>query len=112
MIGMPMRDPASADTAATHRSLAPARARLAAHDDAIVRTQITVAQIAAPTGEEHERAGWVARRFADCGLTDIHTDAVGNVIGRRSGASDEAPVVLCAHLDTVFPRDTDLAVRR
>src|SRR5215475_13564303 len=111
MIDMALRELA-ADTAATHRSLAPARARLAAHDDAIVRTQITVAQIAAPTGEEHERAGWVARRFADCGLTDIHTDAVGNVIARRAGASDEAPVVLCAHLDTVFPRDTDLAVRR
>jgi acetylornithine deacetylase/succinyl-diaminopimelate desuccinylase-like protein len=111
MIDMALRELA-ADTAATHRSLAPARARLAAHDDAIVRTQITVAQIAAPTGEEHERAGWVARRFADCGLTDIHTDAVGNVIARRAGASDEAPVVMCAHLDTVFPRDTDLAVRR
>src|SRR5215467_5851750 len=111
MIGMALRELA-ADTAATHRSLAPARARLAAHDDAIVRTQITVAQIAAPTGEEHERASWVARRFSDCGLTDIHTDAVGNVIGRRAGASDEAPVVMCAHLDTVFPRDTDLAVRR
>jgi acetylornithine deacetylase/succinyl-diaminopimelate desuccinylase-like protein len=109
---MATREPASADTATTHRSLAPAHARLAAHDDAILRTQITVAQIAAPTGEEHERAGWVARRFADCGLSDIHTDAVGNVIGRRSGAADDAPVVICAHLDTVFPRETDLSVRR
>src|SRR5215471_12087009 len=108
-----MRPQATAsDTAATHRALAPAHARLAARDDAIVRSQIAVAQIAAPTGEEHERASWVTRRFHDCGLTDIHTDAVGNVIGRRAGASDEAPVVMCAHLDTVFPRDTDLAVRR
>src|SRR5215467_736340 len=111
MIDMALRELA-ADTAATHRSLAPARARLAAHDAAIVRTQINVAQIAAPTGEEAERAGWVARRFADCGLSDIHTDAVGNVIGRREGALDEPPVVICAHLDTVFPRETDLSVRR
>lgn len=107
-----MREPTSADTANTHRSLAPAHARLAAHDDAIVRAQITVAQIAAPTGEEEERAGWVSRRFADCGLSDIHTDAVGNVIGRRDGADDVPPVVICAHLDTVFPRETDLSVRR
>lgn len=112
MIGMAMREPASPDTATTHRSLAPAHARLAAHDDAIVRAQITVAQIAAPTGEEEERAGWVSRRFADCGLSDIHTDAVGNVIGRRDGTDDVPPVVICAHLDTVFPRETDLSVRR
>ena len=95
-----------------HRRLAPARARLAARDDAIVRSQITIAQIAAPTGEEHERGGWVARRFRDCGLTDIQTDAVGNVIGRRAGMDDGPPVVICAHLDTVFPRTTDLAVKR
>ena len=107
-----MREPAGADTTNTHRSLAPAHARLAAHDDAILRAQITVAQIAAPTGEEQERAGWVARRFADCGLSEIHTDAAGNVIGQREGTADAPPVVICAHLDTVFPRDTDLSVRR
>src|SRR6185312_9988690 len=112
MIGMTPRAPAHADTAATFRSLAAARARLAAHDDAIVRAQIAVAQIAAPTGEEQERAGWIARRFRDCGLSEIHTDDAGNVIGRRMGAEDLAPVVICAHLDTVFPRGTDLAVRR
>jgi tripeptide aminopeptidase len=112
MIGMPLREPVSADTTNTHRSLAPAHARLAAHDDAILRAQITVAQIAAPTGEEQERAGWVARRFADCGLSEIHTDAAGNVIGQREGTADAPPVVICAHLDTVFPRDTDLSVRR
>ncbi len=112
MIGMPTRAAAYADTALTHRSLAPAHARLAAHDDAIIRTQIAVAQIAAPTGEEHERGGWVARRFRDCGLSSVHTDDAGNVIGRRDGAEDLPAVVICAHLDTVFPRDTDLSIRR
>ena len=109
---MAPRAPATADTAVTFRSLAAARARLAAHDDAILRSQIAVAQIAAPTGEEHERAGWVSRRFRDCALSDIHVDDAGNVIGRRPGAGDLAPVVICAHLDTVFPRETDLSVRR
>ena len=112
MIGMTTRVPSGADTVHTHRSLAAAHARLAAHDDAILRAQITVAQIAAPTGEEHERAGWVARRFADCGLSDIHTDGAGNVVGCRDGAEDLPPVVICAHLDTVFPRHTDLSIRR
>jgi tripeptide aminopeptidase len=109
---MTVRAPAFADTASTHRSLTPAHARLAARDEAIIRTQITVAQIAAPTGEEEERGGWIARRFRDCGLAEIHTDASGNVIGRREGAADLPPVVICAHLDTVFPRETDLSIRR
>src|ERR1043165_7396167 len=110
---MTLRAPALADTVSTHRSLTPAHARLAAHDDAIVRTQIAVAQIAAPTGEEQERGAWIARRFRDCGLNDIHTDAAGNVIGRRDGPSAALPpVVICAHLDTVFPRETDLSIRR
>src|SRR5262247_1273136 len=112
MIGMTTRAAAHADTATTHRTLAPAHARLAAHDDAIVRSQITVAQIAAPTGEEHERAAWVSRRFRDVGLSDLHVDEAGNVIGRREGTHRGPPVVVCAHLDTVFPRETDLSVRR
>jgi tripeptide aminopeptidase len=110
--GMTERAPALADTSSTHQSLAAAHARLAARDDAILRTQIAVAQIAAPTGEEHERADWVSRRFRDCGLADIETDAAGNVVARRAGADDLPPVVICAHLDTVFPRETDLSIRR
>jgi tripeptide aminopeptidase len=109
---MTLRAPALADTVSTHRSLTPAHARLAARDEAIIRTQITVAQIAAPTGEEQERGGWVARRLRDCGLSEIHTDDAGNVIGRRNGSAELPPVVICAHLDTVFPRETDLSIRR
>ena len=112
LIRMTARAPAPADTSSTHKSLAAAHARLAARDDAILRAQIAVAQIAAPTGEEHERGGWVARRFRDCGLTEIETDDVGNVVARRSGTDDLPPVVICAHLDTVFPRGTDLSIRR
>jgi acetylornithine deacetylase/succinyl-diaminopimelate desuccinylase-like protein len=100
------------DTASTHRALAPSHARLAAHDAAIIRSQIAIAQIAAPTGDERERGEWVARRFADCGLSEIHTDAAGNVIGRRPGEAQLPAVAICAHLDTVFPRETDLAIRR
>jgi tripeptide aminopeptidase len=109
---MTLRAPALADTVSTHQRLTPAHARLAARDEAIIRTQITVAQIAAPTGEEQERGGWVARRLRDCGLSEIHTDDAGNVIGRRNGSAELPPVVICAHLDTVFPRETDLSIRR
>jgi tripeptide aminopeptidase len=112
LLRMIIAAPAHGDTITTHRALVPSHARLAARDDSIIRVQIAVAGIAAPTGEEQERGQWIARRFADCALSDVHTDAAGNVIGRRAGSSDLPPVVICAHLDTVFPRGTDLSIRR
>ncbi len=99
-------------TARIHAALADARARLVADDGAVIRSQIAVSEIAAPTGAEAERGVWVGRRFAGLGLTGVRTDAAGNVIGRRPGTVDRPAVVVCAHLDTVFPRETALRVRR
>ena len=73
--------------------------------------QVAISEIAAPTGEEHQRAAWIATRFAALGLRNVRTDGAGNVIGRREGLSTDASVVVCAHLDTVFPRDTAVSVR-
>lgn len=98
-----------------HDTLGAARARLARRDAEVLRAQVAVSEIPAPTGDEAKRGAWIARRFHALGLTGVHMDAAGNVIGRRAGAtelSDEAPVVVCAHLDTVFPRGTPLRVRR
>ena len=99
-------------TARTHRALAPAHARIAARDPATIRTQLAVSQIAAPTGDEHERAEWVAMRLAALGLRDLRIDPAGNVIATRPGRDDARPVLVCAHLDTVFGRDVSLVFRR
>ncbi|HVE79186.1 MAG TPA: M20/M25/M40 family metallo-hydrolase [Gemmatimonadaceae bacterium] len=103
--------PGAPETNRTFQALATARARLRARDPAIVRAQVQISEIAAPTGAEAARGRWIAERFAALGLTRVHTDAAGNVIGRRPGAVEEPPVVVCAHLDTVFPSDTSLQVR-
>ena len=95
-----------------HASLRHARLELASRDSEIVRQQITVSEIAAPTGEENERAQWVAERFQALRLSDVRIDGAGNVIGRRPGTTDGPPVVVCAHLDTVFPRQTRVSVTR
>jgi len=71
-----------------------------------------VSEIPAPTGDEGERARWVLRRFRELGLEDVRADDAGNVVGRRAGTDDAGPVAVCAHLDTVFPRGTDLRVHR
>ncbi|MHB1225764.1 MAG: M20/M25/M40 family metallo-hydrolase, partial [Gemmatimonadaceae bacterium] len=96
-----------------HASLAPTRARLRARDGGIVSAQVELAQIPAPTGDEAERGAHVAARFRAAGLRDVQVDDVGNVLGVRPGSEPGLPpVVLCAHLDTVFPHGTPLAVRR
>ncbi len=92
--------------------VAGARAALAECDAETLHTQITVSEIAAPTGEETERGAWVAERFRAAGLSDVRCDVAGNVTGTRAGIEDRAPVVLCAHLDTVFPRAVPLRVQR
>ena len=99
------------NTAETHALLSEAHRRMAARDAAIVRAQVAVSEIAAPTGEEQRRAAWIARRFTALGLADVRSDAAGNVIGRRRGARSGPAVAVCAHLDTVFPRGTTVRVR-
>ena len=102
----------SPPTARVHAGLAPSRDRLRARDDAILRTQVAVTEIPAPTGEEAARASWIADRFTSLGLDRVHSDDAGNVIGWRGAPGSGAPVVVCAHLDTVFPVDTALRVQR
>jgi len=111
-----MSDSTSRATARTHHALADAHRRLAERDASILRVQVAVSEIAAPTGEEARRGAWIAQRFEQLGLTGVRTDAAGNVIGRRLGVATAGralpAVAVCAHLDTVFPRDTALRVRR
>src|SRR5215210_791265 len=102
----------SATTADLFARLAPARARLAADDERLIHTQIALSEIPAPTGAEQARGAKVAERFRSLGLHDVRTDDVGNVIGARPGATDQAPVLVCAHLDTVFPEGTPVGVAR
>lgn len=107
-----VRDPTRPSTRHTHVALAPAHHRLRARDAQIVNTQVAISEIPAPTGHEQARARYVARSLSDLGLQHVHTDDAGNVIGRRQGLGAGAPVVVCAHLDTVFPADVDLRVRQ
>ena len=100
------------DHAALVHRLAPALARLAARDESLLATQVAVSEIPAPTGDERARGAFVERRFRELALDDIRVDDVGNVLGTRRGTSSEGAIVMCAHLDTVFPDGTSVAVTR
>jgi len=70
---------------------------------------LQIQQIPAPTFHESERAKFVHARLIQEGLQEVTTDATGNVYGRYpSPAPVLPPLVISAHLDTVFLLDTDL----
>lgn len=48
--------------------------------------QIELCEIEAPTFHEEKRAASVAERMRQYGLTDVHIDEIGNVIGIRKGS--------------------------
>ena len=102
----------SAEPTTLFARLAPARARLAAADERLLDTQIVLSEIPAPTGAEQARGAKVAERFRALGLEDVRTDDGGNVVGARPGTSSAPPVLVCAHLDTVFPEGTPVDVAR
>ena len=103
---------ASREFASLYERLAPARGALAANDDRTIATQVALSEIPSPTGSEQARGAWVAERFRRLGLVQVRFDGVGNVLGVRAGAADIAPVVVCAHLDTIFPAGTPVGVER
>ena len=78
--------------------------------ESILEEQIRICEIPAPTGQEAARAAFVADAFARLGL-DVHQDQVGNVIAEHELATDN-PIVLSAHLDTVFGPDQPVRVAR
>lgn len=79
----------------------------------VIDEAIALQQIPAPTFDEAARAYYVRDRFKALTLADIEIDTLYNVYARTPGSDPAAPaVVVSAHLDTVFPADTDLTISR
>lgn len=108
----PTASPAVADAArAGVLELAGAHARLAAADESLIATQVAIARIPAPTGSESRRGAWFADALRHRGARTVTTDQVGNVIARFEGVTDDAPVIVLSHLDTVFAPGTSCEIR-
>jgi tripeptide aminopeptidase len=74
--------------------------------------QVRICEVEAPPFQESRRAQLYAEMFRESGLKNVRIDAEGNVIGERPGAKPRPNLVMSAHLDTVFPRGTNVKVRR
>jgi tripeptide aminopeptidase len=77
-----------------------------------IEDQIKLCEVEAPPFQEAKRAELYASLLREAGVKNVRIDAEGNVIGERPGAAARPNVVLSAHLDTVFPRGTNVKVRR
>ena len=96
-----------------HPGLQHARARVHETDEITLREQVELVRIPAPSFAEAARAEYVRLRFEELGLEEVAADAAGNLLARLPGTASPAapPVMVSAHLDTVFPADTDLTPR-
>jgi acetylornithine deacetylase/succinyl-diaminopimelate desuccinylase-like protein len=89
-----------------------ARAFLETDHPRFVRELIALTEIPAPPFNEQRRAAAYLGMLRDAGLSDVETDAEGNVMGVRKGTGSGPMLAVLAHLDTVFPEGTDVTVKR
>ena len=77
----------------------------------VLTLAIRLQQTAAPTFQEAQRGLLLLDAFRHSGLADAYSDTAGNVLARFPGQNPNLPnLVVSAHLDSVFPLDTDLTL--
>ena len=83
-----------------------------AAETATIDEQVRLCEIPAPPFKEAARAAAYADAFRAAGLRNVRIDSAGNVLGERPGRAARPHLVFSAHLDTVFPEETDVRVTR
>lgn len=76
-----------------------------------VEEWIHIAQMPGQPGFEQERGAYVKAEMEKAGLR-VSVDSMGNVTGVRAGTGGGPTIVFAAHMDIVFPKETDTRVRR
>ena len=97
-----------------HERIRAARRHVERADDLTLARQAALSATPAPTGAEGARGARLVDLFREVGLAEVGVDDAGNVRGwfGNGGRSLPAPVVLAAHLDTVFGPEVDVRVKR
>ncbi len=79
----------------------------------VIDLAVQIQQIPAPTFAEEQRGEFVKSLFLKENLKDISVDSIGNVFGRLPGKHRKSkPLIISAHLDTVFPASINLLVKK
>ncbi len=72
---------------------------------------IRLAEMPGKSTKEQQRGAYVKSVFEQEGLR-VTVDSIGNVIGVRKGTGGGPTIAISAHIDIVFPPETNLRVRR
>lgn len=83
-----------------------------ADDERTLKEQLEMCVIPAPSHDEKEKAEYVLAKFKEIGLEQVYMDDIYNVYGTIPGSGNGPRLMLAAHTDTVFPRETDLTIRK
>lgn len=94
------------------RDVANALEAVKANEAWVVDQQISLCEVEAPPFQEQKRAEAYKAVFESLGLKHVRIDRAGNVLGERPGTGGGPHLVFSAHLDTVFPKGTDVSVTR
>ena len=78
----------------------------------ITEEQIEICSVPSSPFQEGDRAEFMRLKFQTLGLNNAHVDQEGNCIAFRRGSLDLPLTVVSAHLDTVFPPNTNFQVNR
>jgi acetylornithine deacetylase/succinyl-diaminopimelate desuccinylase-like protein len=77
-----------------------------------VADQIRFCEVPAPPFNESARGQLLRDAFTRAGLENSRVDAAGNVVAERRGGGTRPHLMIAAHLDTVFPAETNVKVSR
>jgi acetylornithine deacetylase/succinyl-diaminopimelate desuccinylase-like protein len=72
---------------------------------------VTIQSIPAPTFGEEARAQFLRSELESAGLPQIVGDTAGNLLARVPGGL-RPPLIVCAHMDHVYPAGTALGLQR
>jgi acetylornithine deacetylase/succinyl-diaminopimelate desuccinylase-like protein len=96
---------------ATRKSVQDAFAFVDGLEPTTQKDLIELTEVPAPPFAEGERANRYAEMLEAENIDKVWIDEVGNVLALRKGSGNGRTVAFNAHLDTVFPMDTDVKVK-
>ena len=70
-----------------------------------------IAELPSPTFEEARRTEYLMGVFPEAGLLGVHSLPKGSVLGFTESGDAPVALLLAAHIDSVFPMETDLTTR-
>lgn len=103
--------PTSIEALMTSQVYADLRAVITSEHERTVSEIIALTETPSPPFKEQRRAERFLAMLQAQGLPNARFDEIGNVLARRDGTGPGV-VIVAAHLDTVFPEGTPIAVRR